>query len=249
MLSRRPRGLARLTALVVLMFVGATVWFGGMSSVENGRWDTSTAAERARAGGSGSGAGRPFWESFTAWLSPRYRLHWSDNARDASPVIVEGPSNRISGVAPRPNLSRLGKVANRTYDHPGVSRVLLRGGEYATSRLPSLDEAFAHLYPRLNEVKDNVPAVPREHILNAPLFPPFLTDDLRKRYAHLQQEVDEVTGEWLEGTEKRYLFVTVCRQVAGMLADWYATWTVLADFLGPESCIFSLNEGSSEDGR
>ena len=34
-----------------------------------------------------------------------------------------------------------------------------------------------------------------------------------------------------------------------MLADWFAMWTVLADFLGPESLVFSLLEGGSDDGR
>lgn len=34
-----------------------------------------------------------------------------------------------------------------------------------------------------------------------------------------------------------------------MLADWFATWTVLADFLGPETLHFSLLEGDSADGR
>jgi len=33
-----------------------------------------------------------------------------------------------------------------------------------------------------------------------------------------------------------------------MLADWFAAWTVLADFLGPESMVFSLMEGDSADG-
>jgi alpha-1,3-mannosyltransferase len=36
---------------------------------------------------------------------------------------------------------------------------------------------------------------------------------------------------------------------AGMLADWFSMWTVLADFLGPESLVFSLLEGGSDDGR
>lgn len=35
----------------------------------------------------------------------------------------------------------------------------------------------------------------------------------------------------------------------GMLADWFSMWTVLADFLGPESLVFSLLEGGSDDGR
>lgn len=33
-----------------------------------------------------------------------------------------------------------------------------------------------------------------------------------------------------------------------MLADWFSMWTVLADFLGPESLVFSLLEGGSDDG-
>jgi hypothetical protein len=33
-----------------------------------------------------------------------------------------------------------------------------------------------------------------------------------------------------------------------MLADWFAAWTVLADYLGPESMVFSLHEGDSADG-
>lgn len=120
---------------------------------------------------------------------------------------------------------------------------------YNESALPSLEQAFAHLSPLLNNVKERVPAVPREHILDAPLFPPFLTKDLVDRYAHLQQEYDEEKREFVPGTEQRILLVSVCRQVAGMLADWYATWTVLADFLGPESLIISVQEGDSEDGR
>ncbi|GMK56330.1 hypothetical protein CspeluHIS016_0301700 [Cutaneotrichosporon spelunceum] len=33
-----------------------------------------------------------------------------------------------------------------------------------------------------------------------------------------------------------------------MLPDWFTTYTVLADFLGPESLVVSLIEGSSDDG-
>jgi hypothetical protein len=35
----------------------------------------------------------------------------------------------------------------------------------------------------------------------------------------------------------------------GMLGDWFAAWTVMADFLGPETMVFSLHEGDSADGR
>jgi hypothetical protein len=240
----------RLAAVALLALVALVVWRGGVRAiaVENGQWDASTAAERTRydtdAGGDRSLA---VWSWLSDILNPRRRVTFVDKAMTAPyvpPVMPPSPHGR----APRPNLSRLGQVANRTFGHPGKSRVEGRTG-YSESRLPSLDEAFAFLHPHLNAVKDRTPQVPREHILNAPLFPSYLTKDLLERYAHLQQEVDEETGEWLVGTEKRYLFVTVCRQVAGMLADWYATWTLITDFLGPESCIFSLHEGGSDDGR
>jgi hypothetical protein len=80
----------------------------------------------------------------------------------------------------------------------------------------------------------------------APIFPPFLTDTLKARYAHLTPRFED--GVVVPHTEKRVLMVAVCRQVAGMMADWFATYTVLADFLGPESLVVSLVEGGSDDG-
>jgi len=46
------------------------------------------------------------------------------------------------------------------------------------------------------------------------MFAPYVTDDHQRRYHHLRSAWDEETGEWVQA-EKRYLFVTVCRQVAG----------------------------------
>lgn len=130
-----------------------------------------------------------------------------------------------------------------------MSRIPVPGrpGIYTTQPLPSLKHAFGHLYPVLNAIKDATPAVPREHNLGAPIFPPFLAPELKERYSHLAPEYDD-HGRLIPGTERRYLLVAVCRQVAGMLSDWFATWTVLADFLGPESLVVSITEGQSDDG-
>ena len=44
------------------------------------------------------------------------------------------------------------------------------------------------------------------------------------------------------------LLPDVRADLLGMLADWFAAWTVLIDYLGPESVIFNLMEGDSQDG-
>lgn len=153
---------------------------------------------------------------------------------------------------PRPHLpaSRVNPASKRAYAHVGRSRVEMDSSDkytiysaepYTTAPLPSLHEAFAHLEPRLTAIKNAHAQIPQEDVLTEPIFPPFLTRAQQSRYAHLQEDV--------KGGTKRYLVVTVCRQVAGMLADWFAAWTVLADFLGPETLVFSLHEGNSDDGR
>lgn len=160
-------------------------------------------------------------------------------ARWRSPVQAAHPR-------PHPRVHDNGTRANPL--HGGVSRtpIVGREGSYLTAPLPSLRQAFAHLYPVLNAIKDATPAVPREHNLAAPIFPPFLSPAMKERYAHLAPEYAD--GVLVQGTERRILLVAVCRQVAGMLSDWFATWTVLADFLGPESLVISLIEGQSDDG-
>lgn len=86
--------------------------------------------------------------------------------------------------------------------------------KYLLGALPTLEEAFARLEPRLREVKEAVPSIPREHQLWNPIFAPYVTDDHQKRYHHLRSEWDEGTESWVTA-DKRYYFVTVCRQVAG----------------------------------
>ncbi|WWC92529.1 uncharacterized protein L201_007488 [Kwoniella dendrophila CBS 6074] len=150
----------------------------------------------------------------------------------------------------KPNLSRQNSSIPKI-QHPGKSRKIISGSspeKYTTGPLPTLEEAWDFLHPLLREVKDRNQVIPREHELTAPIFPPFLTDDLINRFKHLREEYNEQTGEWELATKRRWFMVTVCRQVAGMLADWFAAWTVLADFLGPESLVFSLIEGDSADG-
>ncbi|WWC64987.1 uncharacterized protein I303_107601 [Kwoniella dejecticola CBS 10117] len=150
----------------------------------------------------------------------------------------------------RPNLAR----ENYTIPKPtfeGKSRRVIPGSapeKYTYGPLPTLEEAWEFLHPLLREVKNKYEVIPREHELTAPIFPPFLNEDLVQRYRHLREEWDEEKGEWKVVNDRRWFLVTVCRQVAGMLADWFATWTVLADFLGPESLVFSLIEGDSADG-
>jgi len=77
-----------------------------------------------------------------------------------------------------------------------------------------LDEAFALLEPKLRDVKEIYPNIPREHELWNPIFAPYVTEDHQRRYHHLRSEWDEEKGEWVPA-DKRYYFVTVCRQVAG----------------------------------
>nr|ODN74933.1 hypothetical protein L203_06616 [Cryptococcus depauperatus CBS 7841] len=144
-------------------------------------------------------------------------------------------------------------VTTTQLNHPGKSRRIKPGSDpqnpqYIFGPLPTLDEAWEFLHPLLNEVKQNTPSVPREHELSHSIFPPFLTQDLKDRYQHLRDVWDKDIGDWVRGPERRWYLVTVCRQVAGMLGDWFAAWTVLADFLGPESLVFSLLENDSEDG-
>lgn len=84
---------------------------------------------------------------------------------------------------------------------------------------------MAHLKPMLEKIKEDTPAVPREHELWSPIFPPFLTKEQQERFLHLKAERDERTGEWVE-VERRWMMVTVCRQVAGEFSfrEWSLEW-------------------------
>ncbi|KAL7420912.1 hypothetical protein Q5752_004866 [Cryptotrichosporon argae] len=227
-----PRAVVR-ALLLVLALAGSYLVFTRADGA-SGAWDTSTSVERARTGRFGGGLSRI-----------RSSFAWSDLAQHAD---VAPPVAR-KGAAPRPVLSRLGHENATARGHAGFSRTLVdkQKNEYTLAPLPNLDDALAHLQRRMRDVKKQVPAVPDEHDLANPLFPPFLTPEFEQRYAHLRPERD-ADGNLVQGGERRYLMVTICRNVAGMLADWFAAWTVLADFVGPESLVFSLMEGDSPDG-
>ncbi|ODN77733.1 hypothetical protein L202_04874 [Cryptococcus amylolentus CBS 6039] len=211
--------------LVGVFLLGLILLTRSTGESQEGSWDTSTIHE-LRAGGAPV-AGRSSW--------------WNSKPRLVTDVRVPRPiKTRQNTTLPRPT-------------HPGKSRRVKAGSDpddpqYIIGPLPTLDEAWAFLHPLLREAKEMTPEVPREHELTEPIFPPFLTADLEERFRHLRDVYDLSTGQWVRGPERRWFMVTVCRQVAGMLADWFAAWTILADFLGPESLAFSLIEGDSQDG-
>nr|XP_019050892.1 hypothetical protein I302_01335 [Kwoniella bestiolae CBS 10118]OCF29822.1 hypothetical protein I302_01335 [Kwoniella bestiolae CBS 10118] len=269
-----PRSL--LKVLLFLSFVVGLIFLsqvGKDGGIEEGLWDASSYSERR---GTSPGVNiRKIQNKFGLIPPPKPKSPpnrsktllldddlYSDPEEDSLPRLTseqdqreyihndeEHPQNYIS--KPRlPSTSRTNSNSTRV-NHPGKSRRVISGSspeKYTTGPLPTLEEAWQFLHPLLREVKEKYQVIPREHELTAPIFPPFLNDDLVSRFRHLREEWDEGSGEWRLVSDRRWFLVTVCRQVAGMLADWFATWTVLADFLGPESLVFSLIEGDSADG-
>lgn len=239
-----PRPLVR--GLILLVALGALYFIAGAGGKVDDTWSATSESERGRARESEG------WSRFDG-LSRLFGGGSGQRVPSSQAPIGRDKNGQIK-LSPRPNTYRLDKPlpSNRTNPyHPGHSRVVIPNTnpvEYELRPLPSIEEAFAHLRPRLYDLKEKFPEIPREHDLNNPIHPPFLTPELMERYAHLGGEWDDKKKKWIEGGEKRYLFTTVCRQVTGMLADWFATWTVVVDFLGPESCVFALMEGPSDDG-
>ncbi|WVQ95404.1 hypothetical protein IAU59_002501 [Kwoniella sp. CBS 9459] len=250
--------------LFVTVLVGLLLLSRASKESQDGVWDASSWSDRR---GEGQGVGmKAVRKKFTNWSAgaaanqnyndyrnrkPNPKLFNSNRDAPEYQIDEEGDNSMYDAEpAPHPNLSRLNHTAP-TPVHPGQSRKIIKGTnpeKYTYHPLPTLDEAWAFLHPLLKEVKDRTDAVPREHELTHPIFPPFLTENLVQRYNHLRMSFDQEQGDWVLETKRRWLMVTVCRQVAGMLADWFAAWTVLADFLGPESLVFSLVEGDSADG-
>ena len=194
--SRLPRPVLR--GLILLAFTSAAMIFLnflGRYGINEGVWDASSYSDR-RGGSSGVGAFR----KMSNWAIP----------------------NHPSGI-PRPNKARQnGTLAQPA--HQGFSRTPIIGrDEYNLGALPSLEEAFARLEPKLREVKDAVLKIPREHALWSPILAPYITEDNQRRYHHLRSDWDEQTQDWVPST-KRYLFVTVCRQVAGQWIRVYGIY-------------------------
>lgn len=125
------------------------------------------------------------------------------------------PPGQREPYTPRP-LPRVNTT--RARENFGTSRIVIPNTnpeEYEEGPLPDLDQARKHLEPMLRAVKERHMSIPREHELWEPLFPPFLTDDLQERFWHLREEWDEETKTWKHSGERRYMLVTICRQVAG----------------------------------
>lgn len=207
-LASLPRPLLRALLAAVVVLTVVAVWTGGVSGVDDGRWDVSTHGERVR-----SNPPTRSWSPINGLLAffsleKQSRFSWSDLAQHAAAAPQYGKG---------PNLGRLHNgTTHRTYKHHrGFSRSPVAATQnpvqYDLAPLPSIEEAFAHLHPRLRSIKDRVPQVPREHDLCNPIFQPFLNPELTARYAHLQEQRDLSAGA------PRYLFVAICRQVAGVL--------------------------------
>lgn len=256
---------------MVALVLGSVLLYNlSTSSAAPGSWDASSWADRRQSGSqlSFSEVRRKMGQWSGARPGPAGQARRPVSGGGANPEDLNGSGEKqwwevdvdLSPEAaatrwrntPRPPTSphRTNATAPRT--HRGKSRVVVPKSnpeKYMEAPLPTLDQAFAHLKPRLVDIKEREQSIPREHELWQPIFPPFLTPDLQERFWHLRAEWDEEAQEWVESGERRWLLVTVCRQVAGMLADWFSAWTVLADFLGPETLVFSLLEGDSADGR
>jgi len=196
-----PRAMTRL--LVVLALIVCSVFFIQLSSggPEEGVWDASSYSDRRGSSPHSRGGLGVVKKRIERLRNPVY----------AEPAVPPTESGRLR----RPNLARLNYTLPRP-THPGLSRKAVIGApdKYTTAPLPTIDEAWEWLHPRLREIKQKVPAIPREHQLWNPLFSSSLTEEMKLRYNHLRMDWDEDKGEWVPA-EKRYLFVTICRQVAG----------------------------------
>lgn len=207
--SRLPRAAQR-ALILLLLALGPYLLFTLSRMPSSGVWDASSVADRradstSNQNSSGGGAfswlkksifrpTKPSWLQGTDTIPPAYLSH-------------NGP-----------NLARLNRVPPRRTQR-GVSRTVIPGSnpeQYNTGVLPTIEEAFAKLHPLLQKIKDDNQVVPREHELGSPIFPPFLTKEQQDRFQHVRALWDENKGEWVE-VERRWIMVTVCRQVAGKL--------------------------------
>ncbi|EIW69318.1 hypothetical protein TREMEDRAFT_62182 [Tremella mesenterica DSM 1558] len=254
-----PRSVVR-TFLIASLLLGLVLLLNiTKTSIDDGTWDASSYGDRRLPLPMSFGEVRRRVGSWTN-LGPNEQRPISGGGK--SPVHKEEEeqvdtwSNPIVDSTrwrntPRPPSAPWNTNLTSRIPHQGHSRVIRLDTdpeEYDLGDLPTLEEAFANLSPKMIEVKEKIPAIPREHELTQPIFPPFLTTEQEDRFWHLREEWDEEKNQWVKSGKRRYLMVTICRQVAGMLADWFAAWTVLADFLGPETLVFSLLEGDSADG-
>lgn len=211
-----PRALIRVLAFLSAIVGVAFLYQLAFTPTAEGVWDASSWADR-RSPASGSIFGEDNPNGVV--LDHPSPKQVADPKQGPSKWNIFGPSTPKKPVkndsTPRP-LPRVNTTQIR--NNFGKSRVVVPNSNPETFEegpLPSLDEAFRNLEPMLRAVKERHHHIPREHELWEPIFPPFLTDDLQERFWHLREEWDDKTETWKHSGDRRYMLVTVCRQVAG----------------------------------
>lgn len=214
-----PRAVIRVLGFLGALLGVALLYQLAFTPTAEGVWDASSWADRRSAeSGSIFGEDNPNGvvldhpsPNQVANRNPASGSRWNIFGPLKKPV--NPPAYRDSTPRPLPRVN-----TTQIRNNIGKSRVVVPNSSpetYEEGPLPSLDEAFRHLEPRLRAVKERHQNIPREHELWEPIFPPFLTDDLQERYWHLREEWDEKTKTWKHTGERRFMLVTICRQVAG----------------------------------
>jgi len=226
------RAFQRVIGFAVVLSVVAALYYLTFTPVSEGSWDASSWADRRSKNSPYQTEDNPNGVVYEApsgvdsAANPDTGSQWSlfggfrgSGVRKQNAPKPPRPSSLAQRPLPRVNTTR-------ARENFGTSRIVIPNSspeEYTTAALPTLEEAFAHLEPMLRAVKEKHQNIPREHDLWAPIFPPFLTDDMQERFWHLREEWDEGTKIWKHTGEKRFLLVTVCKQVAGeFLFPWFS---------------------------
>jgi alpha-1,3-mannosyltransferase len=219
-----PRAVLR-GLLFVLALAGSYILFNvsRSTSASEGVWDASSWADRrTHTFGMGMEENPNLNPQFNSNSNSNSGSRWSIFGGNSGPQKPERPYRDTDfPSAPRP-LSRpsLSSHSNTTYPRiaPGKSRIVIPGSipeEYEEGPIPTLTEALAHLKPRLIDVKEKYGQIPREHMLWEPIFVPAVNEELQERYWHLRENWDADKKEWVMKSDRRWMLVTVCRQVAG----------------------------------
>jgi hypothetical protein len=234
-----PRAVIRVLAFIAALGGVALLYQLAFTPTAEGVWDASSWADR-RASKSLYDFGKEDNPNGVVWDANNPAPHQVADRTSGTGWSLFGGGSKAGSKPPGPGqrepntprpLPRVNTTRPRT--NFGTSRVVIPNTnpeEYEEASLPDLDQAFKHLEPMLRAVKERHMSIPREHELWEPLFPPFLTDDLQERFWHLREEWDEETQTWKHTGERRYMLVTICRQVAGefilvhLIPPFRATW-------------------------
>lgn len=221
-----PRAVIRVLAFLVALGFVALLYQLAFTPTAEGVWDASSWADR-RASKSIYDFGKEDNPNGVVWdannpspnqvadRQPGSKWNLFGGGGGGGKKAGVNPPEHREPSTPRP-LPRVNTTRPRI--NFGTSRTVIPNTKpegYKEDSLPDLDQAFKHLEPMLRAVKQKHMSIPREHELWEPLFPPFLTDDLQERFWHLREEWDEDTKSWKHTGERRYMLVTICRQVAG----------------------------------